>query len=219
LEQWESAEADMRRSAEEDFNRPVRFEMYKTRGDWWAAAIYGERMLDVDPRGQSWIDLAPILVLLGNEDDYSDFCKRRIEADAQWEDRSGVTCKICLLLPDAVPLDQLPISRFIKLMDEGEMPASLNAWNWGARALIAYRSGAYEEVAEYVKKQQENDPNDLARALGLACLALAEHDLGKLESYETTMRELSELLDSYPQKTQRDWLIADILRREAETLE
>ena len=83
--------------------------------------------------------------------------------------------------------------------------------------MVAYRDGDSEAAVRHVGKSQENSPSKLARALGLAVLALAQHELEKPEEARTALADISDLLAN-SDGSHWDWQMADILRREAEAL-
>jgi WD40 repeat protein len=219
LNQWDKAEADWKRAAALDPNIADTFENYKALGNWKAAAVYGWQLLNNAPGANlQWIDLAPVLVLAGDEAGYRAFCEKRLLPASTTEFRAGDTCKICLLTPGGIALDRLPTEEFEAGLEQDVALEWLHEWDWAARALIAYRRGNPEEAIQYIHKQREDIRTVDARMLGLAVLALAQQDAEKLDDAEQTLTELDGIMNDYSEKTYRDWLIADILRKEAVAL-
>ncbi len=218
LGQWEKADADWQRTFELDPYAQNTFDAYVKQKNWSAAAAYGLNLVELKPNVKRvWLSTAAVLVLAGNESRYRSFCEQRL---AQYESNqleSGDTCKICLLIPDVIALDRLPVKLFEEHLDQGLGPAFKVPWDWAVRALVAYRGGDAAAAIPYIQKSQENEPNDYARTLGLAILALAQHELGKTEEAQSALASVSDLLANLD-SSRHDWLIADILRREAELL-
>ena len=194
--------------------------------DFAAASQSAWRLVRQAPKNsQSWLRLAPILILRKDTDEYGKLCKRMVQTFAAAEDVQTAerTCKACLLLPDAIDLMELPKSKLTVPLDEGTAPKWLQPWGWFARALLAYRSGETELAMQFVKKSQEHNPNEFAAALNLALSALVQHELGHAENSLSDFNEASlavnRLLEKgYNPGNYHDLMISHILLLEASAL-
>jgi formylglycine-generating enzyme required for sulfatase activity/tetratricopeptide (TPR) repeat protein len=192
---------------------------------WNEASQLGLMRIDQTPEDPHvWLHLAPVLVLAGDGTDYPGFCRRMAKqfANSKVPDELDKTIKACLLRPNAIEVARLPGNKLVNSLDSGAAPGWLRPYAWSTRALLAYRSGDSASVAKYVAKSHELDARDEIRALNLAVLAMARHQLRYPEKAQQAFDEASQLtarLEADPSfKGNADLLIAQILLREADAL-
>ena len=97
-----------------------RFDILRDFQQWEAATEVGWRIVEQAPgRTESWLKLAPILVLAGDDAAYRDFCSRMVKQFGATSDVGSAerTCKACLLMPEAVKLDDLPHAVLAKTLE------------------------------------------------------------------------------------------------------
>ena len=123
---------------------------------------------------------------------------------------------------DAIDLAKLPRDILAQSLDDGTVPEWLPPWAWGSRALLAYRGGDAESAVKYMAKSEEYKPIDVAHAMNLAVLTMAQHQLGKAGEAKTALEEAAQLITRLKgdpaRKGDHDLLIAEILFHEAEAL-
>ena len=96
-------------------------------------------------------------------------------------------------------------------------------WGSASRALYAYRAGNAEGAIDWAQKCIEISVNDEQRALVLAVQSLSQQKLGQSDAARESLAQATALIDAALTEFRRnpqlldwqDWLIADILRREA----
>jgi tetratricopeptide (TPR) repeat protein len=97
------------------------------------------------------------------------------------------------------------------------------------RGALAYRAGHYQEAAQFFEKSLQADSRPGCAVVNWLWLALAQHRLGNSEEARRWLNKatafLDELRGSLPDGAEEhfgldlhNWLEAQILRREAETL-
>ena len=125
-------------------------------------------------------------------------------------------------------LRKLPINRLENGLDDGPAPAWFHKWGFATLALAAYRAGKAEEAIQWIRRcqeAQEYDKTPALQALGLSLLAMAQHQLGHAQEGRQALAQATALIDQYLPKlaggelgAEHNWLIAQILRREAAEL-
>jgi hypothetical protein len=129
-----------------------------------------------------------------------------------------------------VNLADLPVKR-LREATEDDSQAEVRPYFWGCCALVSYRAGNAREAIAWADKLA--DPKGVPGALVLTVRALAEHQLGQTQARQTLAKagalipaELRTLgteayrgpLPVAEQTANHDWLIPEILRREASAL-
>jgi serine/threonine protein kinase/Flp pilus assembly protein TadD len=227
LRQWDLAKADWLQAIElQPDQLQSAFDAFRDAQRWTEAAEFGVNIVEQkkDLQSWSWLPIAAVLARAADQAQYADFCDlmlQRFGDSVDTYDAERVT-KVCLLRPNIIAIRRLPSDKFTKLLDDGTAPDDLTPWGWATRALLAYRSGNAKAAAAYVSKSEESNPIDVTRAMNLAVLAMAKHQLQHAAEARTTLEASSQLLlrlNADPDKQgEHDVLIADILFREAAEL-
>jgi len=175
-----------------------------------------------------WLAVAPILAVDENQRAYSDFCGRMAKQFANSKDLEAVerTVKAALLRPNSIDPARLPGKTLDQILDSGMSPdgpaAGWLPWGWAARALWAYRRGDAASAVKYAMKSEESKPQELTRAMNLALVAMAEHQLQHPDRARRVLDEASQLVarrESNPiNNDSPNLMIAQILLREAQAL-
>lgn len=181
----------------------------------------------------AWLRTTPLLVLAGDEAAYREFCRDMLR---QFRGARNVAvadrvCKACLLLPGMVDLSDLPVERLRAATNEPSQ-AGVRPWFQATCALVSYREGNAQEAIR--RAELVTNLNDQPLALALVVRSMAEHRLGQVEQAHRTLSEASALIpaalatlgsDAYrgplpvpAEIISHDWLIPEILRREASAL-
>ena len=223
-----------KRQVEEAAKQPYveRGEAHLTKGEFdQAIAAYSEA-IRLDPTdSMTWLQTAPLLVLAGDMEGYRKHCGDMLHQFAKSEELAAAerTCKVCLLLPDTVEVSKLPLKTFEKALDDGLAPNWFCHWGYAVRALAAYRAGDAGRAVHWIRESQKSqgyagDPT--VQALALPVLTMAQHQLGQRADARQTLVQANGLIDAHLPKlatgelgaSWHDWLIAQILHREAAEL-
>lgn len=204
---------------------------YATLGHWQRATAGYQSAMTLNPNDCfTWLRAAPVFALAGDEAVYREFCRKMLQ---QFRDAEGPTtaeriCKSCLLRSGAADLAELPLQE-LRDATSAASQAGARPWFWATSALAAYRAGNSQDAMH--SAEQVDKKNTQATAMTLAVCAMAEHDLGHTEEARQTLATACALIpaelqtlgtDAYggplPVATEtisHDWLIPEILRREA----
>jgi hypothetical protein len=135
------------------------------------------------------------------------------------------TIKACVLLPDTV-VDLGPsLSKLQSALDDSSAPDWMRKWGYMALAL-AHRTENAKITLECIAKSQQSpgfQATEPAAATLLCLTAMSQHRLNEPEKARHSLRQARDLIGEYFSKLTKgevavahDWLIAEILRREAE---
>lgn len=208
-----------------------RGECLARQGRWRDCADNNLRMTQIDPALRfSWSCTASPLLLANDYDGYRKLCLSMVEQfkDTKEADTADTVCKIGLLLPDTIPLSELPIETLRSGATDPKWE-HFRDWFEACCALIAYREGTFEVAVEWA-----NRPDSLTSQPGTLALlvrAMAEQKLGQ---HDDALRSLAQAESQIPSELRtlgtplytgplpvpaeivaHDWLIPEILRREA----
>jgi tetratricopeptide (TPR) repeat protein len=196
--QFDLARADWRRAVELIPGlAQTQFDRLRQAERWNEAAPFGLKVIEQNPEDTLvWLRIAPVLALNDDPTAYSDFCSRMVQhfAESKLPETAERVVKACLLRADAIDLAKLPVDLLAKSLDAGTVPEWLPPWGWGSRALLACRSGDAESAVQYVAKSEQNKPIEVAHALNLAVLTMAQHQLGKADEAKAALEEASQLI-------------------------
>lgn len=211
-----------------------RGELLARMGRWRDCADNNLRMTQIEPaRRFSWSCTASPLLLANDHDGYRKLCLAMAEQfkDTTEADVADTVCKISLLLPDTIPLSELPIETLRSGATDPKWE-HFRDWFEACCALIAYREGTFEFAVEWTNRLDSltSQPGTLA----LLVRAMAEQKLGQ---HDGALRSLAQAESQIPSELRtlgtpqytgplpvpeeivaHDWLIPEILRREAADL-
>ncbi|TVS12992.1 MAG: hypothetical protein EA424_21970 [Planctomycetaceae bacterium] len=224
-EQWDLGHADwLRAVGEEPALARDAFDEFKHVNRWKEAALFGLLLMEQDPQNSLlWLEVALSVVLSEDEQAYGKFCRRVVELAGQNPSPQAAerAIKACLLRAGAIDLAALPGDRLARSLDEETPEKRLLPWFWGARALLALRSGDAESAKNFLTQPEAYHGNHLGRAMNLAILALAQHERKHSGEERKTLDEASQLITRLKEiqnnQGDHDLLITEILLREAES--
>ena len=184
---------------------------------------------ELDPEDvMTWLQTGPLLVLAGDLEGYRHHCREMLRQFGDSDERPTIIVKACLLLPGTVDASGLPINTLARALDEGSAPTWLYKWGFAALAQAAYRAGDAEKAVGWIHKCQEAQgyaDAPAVQALVLSLLAMAQHQLGNRDEASEALVQADTLVDEHLRKLAsgefkgwHDWLIAEVLRREATEL-
>ncbi|MCY2995622.1 MAG: protein kinase [Planctomycetota bacterium] len=213
----------------------ARGELLARSGRWRESAEDYGRELKLNPQHRwSWMRVASCWILAGDEPAYQQHCR---ELAAQFgntdaADVADTVCKISLLRPGVIDLSELPIQKLQAATSDPKWEPGRHGFN-ATCALISYRAGDYETAAARAMKVSVESTHP-GGALALAIRAMAEYQLDRTEQARRTLAQVEtyipiELrtlgtpdyqgpLPVLAATAHYDWLIAEILRREAAAL-
>jgi len=208
--------------------------VFAAAGQWQAGAEAQRSAITLRPDDTfAWLRAAPYLVLSGDEAGYREFCRDmtrqfRGNDDAVVADR---VCKACLLRPGMVDLAEVPVERLRQVAADSP-PGGNGAFFRACCALVSYRAGNFQQAITWA--EQVDEQNAQARVLALVVRSMAEQQLGQAEQARQTLAQASALIptelatlgsDAHRgplpvavETISHDWLIPEILRREANVL-
>jgi thiol-disulfide isomerase/thioredoxin len=221
-DQWARAAEDWRAAIKIQPDLAAKaFEQFREAEKWDRTAEFGMLLIQQQPDDvQRWLKVSPVLAVSGNPDTYRDFCEKMVQQFKDSDDwrESRVTTKSCLLLPDCIPLDQLPQSQ-VAAGFEGEHTPYTLAWSWNVRALLAYRNGDAKNALKYLQESEKNQPVAYAKALNYPLSALIHHQLGDSKKANQALSAagqfLKQLSASEASKYHHDVMIAGVIFDEA----
>jgi len=211
---------------------------YLRRGEWAKAAA--EALLEVAAQPEDrmmWSKAVSPLILAGDVKGYRELCRRMVRQFRKTTspEEADSVCKICLLLPGYVDRAQLPV----KVLRDGAVSATTQdfyrSWYYGSLALVSYRDGKFQQAVDDARKshavnQKRGQPGCLASVV----LAMAQYRLNRKAEAKATLDEATRLIPydlatlgtpafkgSLPVSADvvgHDWLMPEILRREAALL-
>jgi len=216
--QWDLAEADWLHFQSRPASR-----FFREAGRWRQAAEFGLKLVDREPyRVQNWLDVAPVLVMVGDEAAYRDFCRRMVQeyVDTKDLEAAEAVCRACLLWPGAIDIDQLPRNTLVQSPQDGSLPDDVLSGAWSTRALVAYRSGDASSALRYLEESPESTSRSSVEVMSLAVRALAQQELGQLEEARSAADRAELIVRGLQQTTgnEHEPLIPQILLREAQSL-
>lgn len=216
-------------------NYERRAELFARLGNWRRCADDYNQLRTVTPNeGTAWTRAAASLLMADDLKGYATLCQEMLKQfrDTQEHWIADVVCKSCLLRPDIVPLNDLPT----ETLKSGLSPttsAELARRYTVDYALVQLRQGNSKQALDLVTVLP-NEPGNPVDSMAQVIRAMAEHQLGNSESARTTLAAATETIHSELRtlgspnyagplpvdkaKVAIDWLIIELLRREANAL-
>ncbi|HQU46107.1 MAG TPA: hypothetical protein PK867_25055, partial [Pirellulales bacterium] len=208
--------------------------VFAAAGQWQAGAEAQRSAITLRPDDTfAWLRAAPYLVLSGDEAAYREFCRDMLR-QFRGNDTAVVAdrvCKACLLRPGMVDPAELPIER-LRGVAADSPPGGNGSFFRACCALVSYRAGNFQQAITWA--EQVDEQNAQARVLALVVRSMAQQQLGQAEQARQTLAQASALIptelatlgsDAHRgplpvavETISHDWLIPEILRREANVL-
>jgi tetratricopeptide (TPR) repeat protein len=213
-------------------------ELLRSRGTLYASlAQWKEALADFtelkkrDPG--TWTPFYNLLLLAqtGERDGYVKYRRERLQqyakAKAPWLLVAELTARAGLLLPVEGEDAKLAADLADRVLKD-ENPARLR-WRQLTTGLAEYRRQQFDRAIEWLERSRKLPPETPAphlEAQTLLALAMAHHRLGRLEPARSFLSEASKIVDEQlskprggsPREDWPDWIITNVLRREAEGL-
>ncbi|MGP8239656.1 MAG: protein kinase domain-containing protein [Limisphaerales bacterium] len=198
------------------------------RGQWQAALTNYSKVVDLLPEDHfAYFVLAPLFLQVGDVDGYRNHRSRILRkfagtSDPQIGERMT---KACLLLPPSAT----ELEGIRKWADVAVAAGpSHQAWAYFqfAKGFAEYRSGHFEEAARWLKQATEHEQGPDLTVEDGAVLALAQYQLKQTAEARATLAKATRIAESNLPKPDghefgdfwHDWIIEQVLMREAQTL-
>jgi serine/threonine-protein kinase len=225
-EQWRRLWADLAAIIASDLREQGR--MCAARREWTqAAGLYGRYLArGLTDDGQVWYEYAALSLLSADRVGYTRACAHLVETfNKPGGPRGYHVARACTLGPDAVEGPSLPG----RLANKELQQNTKQFWARTELGALAYRSGRFEEAVSLFEQSLKADTHAGRAVVNWVWLALAEERLGKTDEARSWLEKAQTWLDQYrdgvPPNAEaqtglhfHNWLEANILRREAETL-
>ena len=202
--------------------------VHANQGQWPAAISNYKKVIDLMPSDHpAYHSLAPLLVQIGDLDEYRRHCERTLRQFAGTSDPliAERMAKDCLILPPpAADLETIG-----KMVDVA-VAAGPNhpQWEWFefVKGLYEYRRGHFPAAVEWLQKitaQPGHQPLNVGSDM---VVAMAQYQLGQSGEARATLAKGVELADGKLEKSNKEdfgqdwinWIIAKALAREAQAL-
>jgi serine/threonine protein kinase/tetratricopeptide (TPR) repeat protein len=198
---------------------------------WQEAVADLRKVLELEPlEDNSAFQLAVLLLEMGDKENYCTQCQKMVTAfrDANDPGALGGTAEACLLVADTptgcLAAGQLADQAY-KLGQKGYRASDLRF----IKGLAEYRAGQFVSAIDWVSKsigQQTVVRGPRPDAAAFLVMAMAQHQLKRPDEARASLAKGADIVNLKLLKTQNttldenwaDWLIADILLREAGTL-
>jgi hypothetical protein len=175
--------------------------------------------------------LAPVLAYLGNEEEYQALCKRTVRdfqqtTNVMFAERTAKMCLFAGLAQDpetllqAGKLTDFAIANIDEAIRRIQAPEWLQPYLQHAKGIAEYRRGNNAAALDWFQKSVpglSKSENTGCQATNLFFLAMAAHRLGKTEDAYKWLAE-ARLVGTAARADNTDWLMMDLVRREAEAL-
>ncbi len=191
--------------------------------DWDSAIPHARQIVELEPADRHpWLKLGALLARVDDEGAYRQCCEQMLAQFAEATDICDVDvmCKVCLIRPGAFDVSQLPPRALEPLTGSAAVDEWLWEWLWGTRALVAYRAGDAQLAVDNAQRSIDISETTAATALSRVVQAMALHQLGRTEQARDSLQKAQAMFESaeWLTDTWYDWLIAEMLLREARKL-
>jgi serine/threonine protein kinase/tetratricopeptide (TPR) repeat protein len=196
---------------------------------WKEAAADLSKVVQLNPNNSSsWFQLAPLLIESGDLAGYRENCHAMLALFGTTTDPrvAEQTAKACLLVP-ITEEDLASASRMADIAVTADKDRGWLAYYEFAKGLAEYRQGRFALASEWAKKAlaKAREDNHLA-AQSYIVMAIAHHQLSHTNDARIALDKAVEIVKTKLPKIEsgpltdnwQDWLISQILLREAETL-
>jgi serine/threonine protein kinase/tetratricopeptide (TPR) repeat protein len=206
---------------------------YARLGHWKEAAVAFGRGLQLDPTNhERWCFTAALQAAVGDVAGYRDTCRGILErfGDARMPQTADRVAKACLLLPGAL----IAATDFDRAQGLAERAVTgTEAHHWYrlfvlTKGLADLRAGRHAEAAKWLEQFAPDADGNKWNATAFAVRAMAEHGLGQAEKARASLAAARKIIAAKmpdPANGQvfddwywQDWLHAQVLCREAESL-
>jgi hypothetical protein len=211
----------------------ARGEGYARQGRWKEAAGEFAKAYPLQPDRGTGMRLGILLARIGEADRYRAHCKALVDRFAGTTDNldADQTLKPCCLLGPVPVGDQARLARLAEVLMSGDNSQSVYMWFNLAKGMYEYRTGRFDAAvatcrANRTRIKAEGGVDAALPAAVFAVESMALHRSGDTEGARCLLAELPKLTDEKVLvlnggdvgNSWHDWLVAQLLYREAEAL-
>jgi serine/threonine protein kinase/Flp pilus assembly protein TadD len=210
-------------------------DIYLKRGAWDQAAAEFAALFDQEPSPHSpdpffWFEHACLRLQVGDAAGYHKLCERMRERFGESQNvlEFALLAHACVLAPGGAGDAAAGIRLAERRLALTPPPSVHDAWSMHVMGLARYRAGQDRQAVEWLNKGLEENPAWTERGLSWLVLAMAHHRLGQTDEarrwFDKTDEWIEEITPKQPDKegsvippdwNWRDWLMVQLLRREA----
>ncbi len=204
----------------------ARGDWYARRGQWEKAAADFAKAVELAPEDHwNWYRLAPVRLQIGDVEGYRRHCRQMLQRFGQTDDPKIArrTAQACQLAPDALEDPHLPAA----LAEFAIKEAATSSWSPVVRGEAHYRVEEFEQAAERLRQAASIEKGgDYRNVMTHLFLSMAHRRLGQTEEARQSLAQARQVMEAELPKTEggdlgggwHDWLMCQIIRREAEEL-
>jgi tetratricopeptide (TPR) repeat protein/tRNA A-37 threonylcarbamoyl transferase component Bud32 len=199
-----------------------------------AAVAYAHAVNPEKPDDNAWLECLATQLLNKDTAAYEQLCRRMVDKLGGTSDLQVVhiVARSCVLAPNRVAKSDQVVAWARQPVDAGTRKGAGFPAPWYLHALGAahYRSGQFEEAEIRLIESMQRDPGWPGNVMNRIFLAMTFHKLGKAELAQHRLDETDKWLEDARKKIDAapygfppgiypaDWLITQLLRREAQTM-
>jgi tetratricopeptide (TPR) repeat protein len=200
-------------------------------GRWEEAAAAYDRAIELNPANHDrWVYSAALHAATGDVEGYRRVCHDMLERfrNADHPQTAERTVKACLLIPDALSdADSDLVQKLAERAVTGTEKDGYDGFFAMAKGLADYRARRYEEAIKWMERAAPDVDGIHWDVTKFAVIAVAHHGLGATEEADAALAKAKAIVAKIPDPAKgqlfgagdwHDWLYAQILFREAETL-
>jgi serine/threonine protein kinase/tetratricopeptide (TPR) repeat protein len=203
--------------------------LYAREGQWEKAAADYAAALKANPEDHFlWYQCAPLWLQLGNQEAYRRHCQEMLRQFGETKDPviAHRVAKVCLLSPEAVG-DRTLVSRLAERAVTGTEQHVIYRNFLETRNLAHFRAGEFDRAIRFFPAFRQFRSLSPVKAHLHLVLAMAHHRLGHADEAIKALAQARAIMehDEFPRLERHnlnddwhDWLMAQLLRREAEAL-
>ncbi len=186
-------------------------------GRWEQAAAEFTHALQLQPEdSQPWYRAVVLQAHLGKKAECRRLCRGMLERFGGTRDpkTARITSKACLLLAGLSEDKQ----RVSELADRAFTAKPTDSWSLFVKGLVEYRAGRYAEAAGWLEKALAKSRSPEVDSASCFVLAMCQQQQKQADAARVTLARAKASAALQSRENWLDWLISDLLRREAEAL-
>jgi serine/threonine protein kinase/tetratricopeptide (TPR) repeat protein len=203
--------------------------LYARESRWEKAAADYAAALKANPEDHFlWYQCAPLWLQLGNQEAYRRHCQEMLRQFGETQDPviAHQVAKVCLLSPEAAG-DRSLVSGLAERAVTGTETHVIYRNFLETRNLAHLRAGEFDRASRFLPEFRQFRPLSPVKAHVHLVLAMAHHRLGHADEATKALAQARAIMDDdeFPRLERHnlnddwhDWLMAQLLRREAEAL-
>jgi tetratricopeptide (TPR) repeat protein len=203
-----------------------RARMHRNLGRWAEAAADHARLLDRHPEDHFlWYQAAALEAYRGDREGYQRVCRGLLERFGNTRSPyiAERAVKSCLLLAGVIE-DRKRMADLTRVALAHQTDPWFLPWCRLAKTLEEYRAGRWTDAAGWAEKSLAGDPPVHVQASAWFLSAMIQHRMGRTDDARAALARAQKIIAAripplhQAEESWHDWLITQVLRREAEAL-